>query len=190
MVDGIGSGSYGAYGQYGSQFNNTSMNQAASAPAKATDSANEIAKTGGGAVVNAGPAGSTELSEAEVRALKRAGAVECATCASRQYQDGSDENVSFKSPAHISPASSGAKVAAHEQEHVSNAYSKAAEGNGRVVSTAVSLHTSTCPECGRSYVSGGTTNSTIKYNEQNPYGQNKKSQDYAALKGSRIDTGV
>ena len=52
---------------------------------------------------------------------------ECQTCKNRKYQDGSDENVSFKSASHISPASSGARVRAHEAEHVSNAYTKAAQ---------------------------------------------------------------
>lgn len=41
---------------------------------------------------------------------------ECQTCKNRKYQDGSDENVSFKSASHISPASSGARVRAHEAD--------------------------------------------------------------------------
>ena len=45
---------------------------------------------------------------------------------------------------------------AHEQEHVANAYSKASLGNGKVISATVSIHMDICPECGRSYVSGGT----------------------------------
>ena len=80
---------------------------------------------------------------------------ECQTCKNRKYQDGSDEMVSFKSAAHISPNASGSRVRAHEQEHVNNAYKKAAMGNGKVVSAAVSIQTSVCPECGRTYVSGG-----------------------------------
>ena len=55
---------------------------------------------------------------------------ECQTCKNRKYQDGSNENVSFKSASHISPEAAGIRVAAHEAEHVSNAYTKAAEGNG------------------------------------------------------------
>ena len=43
---------------------------------------------------------------------------ECQTCKNRKYQDGSDEMVSFKSAAHISPNASGSRVRAHEQEHV------------------------------------------------------------------------
>ena len=54
---------------------------------------------------------------------KRSSPEDCETCDNRKYQDGSDEgNVSFKSASHISPESAGAKVRAHEGEHVSNAY--------------------------------------------------------------------
>ena len=78
---------------------------------------------------------------------------ECQTCKNRKYKDGSDEMVSFKSPAHISPEKSASAVRAHEQEHVTNAYAKAATNNGKVLSASVSIHTDICPECGRSYVS-------------------------------------
>lgn len=71
--------------------------------------------------------------------------------------------------------------------HVSNAYTKAAQNNGTVVNASVSIHTSVCPECGRTYVSGGTTNTTIRYNESNPYGQNQKSLDAASLIGGKVD---
>lgn len=116
---------------------------------------------------------------------------ECQTCKNRKYTDGSNEMVSFKSPTHISPESSGAAVRSHEQEHVTNAYSKAANGNGKVVRAAVNIHTSICPECGRSYVSGGTTNTQIKYyNEENPYQQDLKATDAAKYKGMNTDYAV
>ena len=117
---------------------------------------------------------------------------ECETCKNRKYQDGSDEaNVSFKSAAHISPESAGARVRAHEGEHVANAYKKAAQKNGRVVRASVSIHTAVCPECGRTYVSGGTTSTMIKYtNEQNPYVKAQKSRDAAAFGGANIDCAV
>jgi len=125
--------------------------------------------------------------------IKKAGRLsspeECQTCKNRKYQDGSDEgNVSFKSPAHISPNAAGAAVRAHEAEHVSNAYAKAEKGDGKVVNASVSIHTSICPECGRTYVSGGTTNTTIKYsNESNPYQQDRKAKDAASLTGANKD---
>ena len=113
---------------------------------------------------------------------------ECETCKNRKYQDGSNENVSFKSASHISPNAAGATVRAHEGEHVANAYTKAAEKNGKVINASVSIHTSVCPECGRTYVSGGTTNTTIKYSDEaNPYQQNQKSLDAANLIGANID---
>ena len=88
---------------------------------------------------------------------------ECQTCKNRKYVDGSDEaNVSFKSAAHVSPQAASSAVRAHEGQHVSNAYSKASEENGRVISASVQIHTSICPECGRSYVSGGVTNTQIR----------------------------
>lgn len=112
----------------------------------------------------------------------------CETCKNRKYQDGSDEMVSFKSPTRISPESAASAVRAHEQEHVSNAYKKAARGNGEVVSASVAIHTSICPECGRSYISGGTTSTQIKYyNEENPYQKGLKIADQAKYTGMHAD---
>ena len=122
------------------------------------------------------------------KAGRRSSPAECETCKNRKYQDGSDENVSFKTASHISPTAAGAAVRAHEGEHVSNAYEKAAQNNGKVVNASVSIHTSICPECGRTYVSGGTTNTTIKYsNEDNPYTQNQKALDAIKYKGANVD---
>ena len=113
---------------------------------------------------------------------------DCETCKNRKYQDGSDEMVSFKSAAHISPGASGAVVRAHEQEHVSNAYKKAAQNDGKVIAANVTLKTAICPECGRSYVAGGTTNTQIKYyNEENPYQKALKTQDQAKYAGMHMD---
>ncbi len=113
---------------------------------------------------------------------------ECQTCKSRKYQDGSDENVSFKSASHISPSASNARVRAHEAEHVANAYSKAALKDGEVVSASVSIRTSICPECGSTYTAGGETRTVIKYpDESNPYQQNQKSLDAAIYPGTNID---
>ena len=127
----------------------------------------------------------------EVQPGKKSSPAQCETCKERKYQDGSDEMVSFKSPSHISPNAAGSAVRAHEQEHVSNAYKKAAEKDGKVVNCSVSIHTAICPECGRSYVSGGTTQTSIKYsNESNPYVKNMKAQQGDALRGAGIDLAV
>ena len=127
--------------------------------------------------------------ESQVKSAgRKSSPAECETCASRKYQDGSDENVSFKTAQHISPQAAASRVRAHEQEHVNNAYSKAARNNGKVISANVAIKTAICPECGRSYVSGGTTTTQIKYyNEENPYQKNLKATDSAKYKGRMVD---
>ena len=116
------------------------------------------------------------------------GAKECQTCKNRKYKDGSDEMVSFKSSAHISPEAASTRVMAHEMEHVSNAYAKAEQNNGKVLQASVTLKTSVCPECGRVYVSGGVTNTKIAYsNEEQPYQKQLKAIMEDAVKGSTID---
>lgn len=97
------------------------------------------------------------------KALKQMGIVECATCASRTYVDGSnDPGVSFKTPTKISPEQSFSAVAGHEMEHVSNERSSAIRENAEIVSQSVVLHNSICPECGVSYTSGGKTTTVTK----------------------------
>lgn len=138
----------------------------------------------GKAVVN--PGESTTVSPG-----RKSSPAECETCSNRKYQDGSDEMVSFKAAAHISPESSASRVRAHEQEHVSNAYKKAAQGNGKVLAATVALKSAICPECGRSYVAGGTTTTKISYpNESNPYMKDRKAAHADALKGNNIDLAV
>ena len=119
-------------------------------------------------------------------------ACECETCKRRKYKDGSDENdVSFQSAQHISPENSGARVMAHEKEHVANAYEKASKAGGKVLQASVTLQTSVCPECGRVYVSGGLTKTRIMYpNEENPYQKERKAQDHAEKAGSKVDLAV
>ena len=113
---------------------------------------------------------------------------ECETCKNRKYQDGSNENVSFKSASHIAPEAAASAVMSHEAEHVSNAYVKAAQKDGKVVNASVTIKTSICPECGRTYVSGGVTNTAIKYsNESNPYMKDFKSQEATVIRGQNID---
>lgn len=121
----------------------------------------------------------------------KANGEECQTCKNRKYQDGSDEMVSFKSAAHISPTAAGTAVRAHEQEHVANAYDKAAKNNGKVLNASVSIKTAICPECGRTYVAGGETRTQIKYyNEENPYQKELKSADRAKYVGKNLDYAV
>ena len=114
---------------------------------------------------------------------------QCQTCENRKYQDGSNEqDVSFKSASKIAPEAAASAVRNHEQQHVSNAYQKAEKGNGQVISATVQIHTSICPECGRSYVAGGTTRTQIKYtNEENPYQKDLKNTQGIALRGMNVD---
>lgn len=124
----------------------------------------------------------------EKAAGRKSSPAECETCKNRKYKDGSNEMVSFKSAAHISPEAAASRVRSHEQEHVSNAYKKAATNNGKVISATVSIKTAICPECGRSYVSGGETNTQIKYyNEENPYQQDKKTTDGIKYRGMNVN---
>ncbi len=88
---------------------------------------------------------------------------ECQTCKERKYQDGSnDPGVSFKTPTNIAPEAAASAVRGHEQEHVSREQSKAQRDGRDVVSQSVTIHTAICPECGRVYVSGGTTRTTTR----------------------------
>ena len=124
---------------------------------------------------------------------KKVSPAECETCKERKYQDGSDEQVSFKAAAHISPEASAARVRGHEQEHVANAYKKAEKGDGKVLQASVALKTAICPECGRSYVAGGTTTTQIQYSkeqEKNPYMKQFKAQLDDAVKGQNLDFAV
>lgn len=128
-----------------------------------------------------------KLTNAEIKGLKKSGIIECTTCSDRTYQDGSDEQVSFKSAAHIAPEASAAKVRAHEQEHVVNAYDKAKQMGGKVLQASVAIHTAVCPECGRTYVAGGLTTTRISY-PKGEYGKDAKSKDAASgLVGSSVD---
>ena len=87
---------------------------------------------------------------------------------------------------HIDPSGAASKVMAHEQEHVLNAYRKASSKDGEVINATVTVKTAVCPECGRSYVSGGVTNTAIKY-PATQYGQNQKKADYADIAGNNVD---
>lgn len=83
---------------------------------------------------------------------------ECQTCEQRKYQDGSDDpGVSFKTASHIAPEQAASAVRGHEMEHVGREQAKAEREERKVVSQSVSIHTDICPECGKVYVSGGTT---------------------------------
>ncbi|MDE5858912.1 MAG: hypothetical protein K2H23_00745 [Oscillospiraceae bacterium] len=94
---------------------------------------------------------------------RRFDSYECQTCKNRRYQDGSDDSgVSFQTPTKVDPKSAGAAVRGHEQEHVSRNHSKAERDGKEIVSQSVTIHTGICPECGKVYISGGTTRTTTR----------------------------
>ena len=88
---------------------------------------------------------------------------ECQTCKSRKYKDGSnDPGVSFKTATHLSPERAAYAIRAHEYEHVAHAKAEEAKGEKEVISQSVTYKTDICPECGRVYMSGGTTRTTFR----------------------------
>ena len=90
---------------------------------------------------------------------------ECQTCKERKYQDGSDDmGVSFQTPTNVDPDMAASAVRGHEMEHVVRERDKAVREDRKVVSQSVTYHTAICPECGKAFVSGGTTRTTTKAN--------------------------
>ncbi len=88
---------------------------------------------------------------------------ECETCKNRKYQDGSDDpGVSYKTPTTIDADMANAAVRSHEQEHVGREQFQAEQEGREVVFQTVTIHNAICPECGRIYVSGGTTRTVTK----------------------------
>lgn len=103
---------------------------------------------------------------------------ECQTCKERKYQDGSDDpGVSFKTPTNIAPDQAAAAVRGHENEHVVREQAKARQEDRKVVSQSATYHTDICPECGKVYVSGGTTRTVTKANNGEQLYQQPDQQD-------------
>lgn len=103
---------------------------------------------------------------------RRFDSFECRTCKNRKYQDGSDDSgVSFQTPTKVDPKAAGAAVRSHEQEHVSRNQAKAEREGNKIVAQSVTIHTGICPECGKVFVSGGTTRTITKSgNDSDKYG--------------------
>ena len=92
----------------------------------------------------------------------------CQTCEERKYQDGSDDmGVSYQTPPNTKPEQAASAVRGHENEHVVREQAKAQREDRRVVSQSVTLHSDICPECGKVYISGGTTR-TVTAAEKEP----------------------
>lgn len=103
---------------------------------------------------------------------------ECQTCKERKYQDGSDDpGVSFKTPTNVAPEQAASAVRGHENEHVVREQAKARREDRKVVSQSVTYHTAICPECGKVYVSGGTTRTVTKADNSQQADQQSRRQD-------------
>jgi len=74
-------------------------------------------------------------------------------------------------------------VASHEREHVVH-NAKAAEEQGMTARSTVAIHMAACPDCGRLYVSGGTTTPTYTPKQET---QGTGAEDN---KGNFVDTMV
>ena len=182
---GLGSpyGNYGGYGDYG-YGNEAGYGLGGYGKGYGGEDANGGVKGYGEEEADGGYNGA-ESTDGEDEAVDTG---ECETCKNRKYQDGSDEMVSFKAAGHIDPDSAASVVMSHEQEHVSNAYQKADLEGGEVVRASVRLKTDICPECGRTFISGGVTSTQIRYvNEENPYQQELKSADVSKYLGANVD---
>ena len=71
-------------------------------------------------------------------------------------------NIWLSTPSHIGPDQAASAVRGHENEHVVREQSKARQEGRKVVSQSVTLHSDICPECGKVYISGGTTRTVTK----------------------------
>jgi hypothetical protein len=108
---------------------------------------------------------------------------ECKTCANRKYVDGSDDGgVSFQTPTQVDPEAAGSAVRAHEQEHVTRNAAKA-ESEGMEARSTVAIHMAICPECGRSYVAGGTTTTIYTSDGSDEKAEEKQSAPIAPVGG-------
>lgn len=99
----------------------------------------------------------------------------CETCEKRKYQDGSDDmGVSFKTPTNVKPEQAASAVRGHEMEHVVREQAKAKREGREVVSQSVTMHTGICPECGKAYVSGGTTHTVTRAAPEDDYARQER----------------
>ena len=110
-------------------------------------------------------------SEEEAADIKRRfDSFECQTCKNRRYQDQSDDSgVSFQSATHINPSAAYSAVRSHENEHVARNKTRAEQHGQKIAFQTVTIHHAICPECGRSYVSGGVTHTVTKADNSAKY---------------------
>lgn len=101
---------------------------------------------------------------------RRFDSFECQTCKNRRYQDQSDDSgVSFQTASHIDPSAAYSAVRSHENEHVARNKTQAEQHGQKIAYQTVTIHRAICPECGRSYVSGGVTHTVTKADNSAKY---------------------
>lgn len=101
---------------------------------------------------------------------RRFDSFECQTCKNRRYQDQSDDSgVSFQTASHIDPSAAYSAVRSHENEHVARNRTQAEQHGQKIAYQTVTINRAICPECGRSYVSGGVTHTVTKADNSAKY---------------------
>lgn len=101
---------------------------------------------------------------------RRFDSFECQTCKNRRYQDQSDDSgVSFQTASHIDPSAAYSAVRSHENEHVARNKTQAEQHGQKIAYQTVTINRAICPECGRSYVSGGVTHTVTKADNSAKY---------------------
>ena len=123
------------------------------------------------------------LSQQAFYSPDRFDAGECETCKTRKYKDGSnDPGVSFKTPTHLSPENAVSAIRSHEGEHVSHARAQARRENQEIISQSVTYRMDTCPECGRTYMSGGTTRTVFRSSQDPLEGETEQKGRYIDIR--------
>ena len=79
--------------------------------------------------------------------------------------------------ARLAPEQAAAAVRGHEMEHVYREQAKAQREDRKVVSQNVTYHTAICPECGRAYISGGTTRTVTAAESQAEDQESRQNQE-------------
>lgn len=101
---------------------------------------------------------------------RRFDSFECQTCKNRRYRDQSDDSgVSFQTASHIDPSAAYSAVRSHENEHVARNRTQAEQHGQKISYQTVTINRAICPECGRSYVSGGVTHTVTKADNSAKY---------------------
>ena len=101
---------------------------------------------------------------------RRFDSFECQTCKNRRYRDQSDDSgVSFQTASHIDPSAAYSAVRSHENEHVARNRTQAEQNGQKIAYQTVTINRAICPECGRSYVSGGVTHTVTKADNSAKY---------------------